>query len=233
MSTNHPRKLSLWHCDKCNRKILHGELRYNCTVCYDYDHCENCATNSDSPHPHRLVPELAYGTAKKHKSHAENIKDVADLLRTAMDIYYDRHCLGTRDRDQADPSIYKDSYSWLTFKTIGDRAKNFGHGLRQLISPRQYLAICAANRPEWVITDFACVFQSIISVPIYTLFTDREMIYVLNNTKISVIVCDGEMVLRFVGIRSECPSVEHIVYMDPIPEELLSKYPVGYTIQYV
>ena len=215
-------KPSYWCCDRCERVINHGELRYNCTVCMNYDYCQECVATAKPAHPHAMVPELAYGQEESK----ECMKvDIATALRAAIAMYWDRHCLGTRDRDQDDPSIYKDSYSWLTFKTIGDRAKNFGHGLRQLINPRQYLAICAANRPEWVITDLACIFQSIISVPIYTLFTDREMIYVLNNTKISVIVCDGEMVSRFVGIRSECPSVEHIVCMDPIPDQLISKYP--------
>ncbi|CAF1606423.1 unnamed protein product [Adineta ricciae] len=212
-------KPSYWYCDRCERVINHGELRYNCTICDNYDYCEQCVATAKPPHPHAMVPELAYGQEESK----ECMKvDIATALRAAIAMYWDRHCLGTRDRDQDDPSIYKDSYSWLTFKTIGDRAKNFGHGLRQLINPRQYLAICAANRPEWVIADFACVFQSIISVPIYTLFTDREMIHVLNNTKISVIVCDGEMLSRFVGIRSECPNVEHIVCMDPIPDELLT-----------
>ncbi|CAF4013379.1 unnamed protein product, partial [Adineta steineri] len=100
--------------------------------------------------------------------------------------------------------------------TIGDRSKNFGHGLRQLIEPRGYLAICAANRPEWMITDFACMLHSIISVPIYCLFNDRDVAYIISNTKISVVVCDNEMLPKFTRLHSQCPSLRHIVCMDPI-----------------
>ncbi|UJR20556.1 hypothetical protein I4U23_023683 [Adineta vaga] len=209
-------KVSFWYCNKCNRTLQHGELRYNCTVCDDFDYCENCLMTSDPPHPHRMVSELSYGPAEKHKSHT---KHVAGLLRIALSMYRDRHCMGIRDQDQSNPSIYKDSYSWFTFKTIGDRAKHFGHGLRQLINPRDYLGICAGNRPEWVITDFACIFQSIISVPIYTLFTDREIAYVINNTKISVIVCDKDMLTRFIAVQPQCSSLRHIVCMDPVLEQ--------------
>ncbi|CAF0854656.1 unnamed protein product [Adineta steineri] len=203
-------KVSFWYCDKCNRKLDHGELRYNCTICDDFDYCENCATTSNSPHPHKMVPELAYGPAEKKMS---RMKGTAALIRAAMTMFCDRHCMGTRD-------IYKNSYSWITFKTIGDRTKNFGHGLRRLIEPRAYLGICAGNRPEWIITDFACILQSIISVPIYTLFTDREIAYVINNTQISVIVCDQNMLERFVALHSQCPTLRHIICMDPIPDTI-------------
>jgi long-chain acyl-CoA synthetase len=110
------------------------------------------------------------------------------------------------------------SYSWLTFKTIGDRVKNFGHGLRQLIEPRGHLAICSLNRPEWMITDFACMFHGIISVPIYRLFSERGIIHVINNTKVSVVVCDAEIRERFVKVAEQCPSLRHIVCMDHISD---------------
>jgi long-chain acyl-CoA synthetase len=111
-------------------------------------------------------------------------------IYAAIEIYCDRHCLGIRDVDKDNPEIYVNSYSWLTYKTVGDRAIDFGHGLRQLIESRSYLGICASNRPEWVITDWACMLHSIITVPIYGLSSDRDMAFIINNTKISVIVCD-------------------------------------------
>jgi hypothetical protein len=144
-------KVSFWYCDKCNRTLKHGEFRYNCTICDDYDYCEQCATTTDSPHPHRMIPELAYGPAEKKK---RRIKDMATHIHAAFDTFWDRHCMGIRNVDKDNSSIYTDSYSWVTFKTIGNRSKNFGHGLRRLIEPRGYLGICAANRPEWMITDF-------------------------------------------------------------------------------
>ncbi|UJR20553.1 hypothetical protein I4U23_023680 [Adineta vaga] len=211
-------KPSYWYCDACQRQINHGETRYNCTVCRNYDYCQQCMTTDNPRHPHRMVPELAYG--REEMKECMKI-DMATGLRAAIAMYWDRHCMGIRDQDQSNPSIYKDSYSWFTFKTIGDRAKHFGHGLRQLINPRDYLGICAGNRPEWVITDFACIFQSIISVPIYTLFTDREIAYVINNTKISVIVCDKDMLTRFIAVQPQCSSLRHIVCMDPISDEVL------------
>ncbi len=215
-----PMKPSYWSCDACDRELNHGEFRFNCTVCNNYDYCEQCFATVSPPHPHRMVRQLAYG--REEEKECSRV-DIATGIRAAVAMYWDRHCLGTRDVDEHNSSIYKDSYSWITFKTVGDRSKNFGHGLRRLIEPRGYLGICAGSRPEWVITDFACIFQSIISVPIYTLFTDREIAYVINNTQVSVIVCDKQMLARFIEIRSQCPSLRHIVCMDPVPDPISSK----------
>ena len=148
---------------------------------------------------------------------------MATGVRAAIAMYWDRHCFGVRDVDENDPTVFLDTYTWFTFKTIGDRSKNFGRGLRRLINPRDYLGICAANRPEWMITDFACLLQSFISVPIYTLFSDHEIAYVINNTNVSVVVCDKKMLERFIHIKSQCPSLVHIICMDPVPDMITCK----------
>jgi hypothetical protein len=212
---------SYWHCDGCGRVILDGEFRFNCTVCENYDYCKQCAATIDPPHPHQMARELAYGPGYANGHVPVNM---ATGIEKVFDMYSNRHCMGVRNVDETNPSIYTDSYSWLTYKTVGDRVENFGHGLRTLIEPRGYLGICAANRPEWMITDFACMIQSIVTVPIYCLFNDREVAYVINNTQVSVIVCDKQMLSRFIQLGVECPSLRHVVCMDPISEITLGKY---------
>ena len=211
---------SNWQCDGCNRTLNHGEYRYNCTVCVDFDFCEECQAKIQPPHKHRMHRELSYGPVEQKEF---SVPSMEDGLRSALRLYHDRYCMGTRDRDPNNPSIYLDSYSWITYQTLNDRKENFGHGLRQLIDERGYLGICAANRPEWLMADFACMFQNLISVPIYCLFTDSEITFVINNTKISVIVCDEDMLKRFIILGKSCPSLRHVVCMDPISQDLLGK----------
>jgi hypothetical protein len=101
-------KSSYWYCDKCNRSLSHGEFRYNCTICDNFDYCEHCATTVDPPHPHRMMRELAFGL--EERTECAKI-DMATGIRAAIAMYWDRHCLGTRDVDKHDPSIYTDTYS--------------------------------------------------------------------------------------------------------------------------
>ena len=211
---------SNWTCDSCERVLEHGEVRFNCIECDDYDHCETCVAKRPKAHPHRMVPELAYGNVEIH---GDPFTDMPTGVRKAISMFSDRHCLGVRDVDPKDPSIYTDTYSWLTYKTIGKRITNFSHGLRRLIEPRGYLGICSANRPEWIITDFACLLQSFISVPIYCLFNDREIAHVIKNTQISTVVCDKGMLPKFIQLSVECSSLRHIVCMDPISDTKTSE----------
>ncbi|CAF1652447.1 unnamed protein product, partial [Adineta ricciae] len=215
-------KSSYFYCDACNRTFRHGTYRYNCTICSNYDLCADCVTIQSPPHPHPLVVELAFGEGEKKVCTDESMRAA---IYYAMEMYCDRHCLGVRDVDKDNPENYSNSYSWLTYKQIGDRAINFGHGLRQLIEPRSYLAICASNRPEWVITDWACLFHDIVSVPIYALTSDRDTTFILNNTAVSVVVCDKQMLPKFLKVHSECPSLRHIICMDSVSPLVLDQSP--------
>jgi len=177
-------------------------------------------TTMQTLHPHPLVRELAFGDGEM------NIRagpSMASAINAAIEIYHDRYCLGVRDIDKDNHDLYLNSYSWQTYKTVGDRARKFGNGLRNFIQPRDYLGICAANRPEWVITDLACILNSIISVPIYCLMSDRDTAFIINNTNISVVVCDKEMLPKFLRLWSECPSLCQLICMDPVSETITSK----------
>ncbi|CAF3967687.1 unnamed protein product, partial [Adineta steineri] len=39
---NPVKKPSFFYCDVCHRTFDHGTYRYNCTVCGNYDQCEEC-----------------------------------------------------------------------------------------------------------------------------------------------------------------------------------------------
>lgn len=178
------------------------------------------------PHPHRLVREVAYGYVEQVECSG---RDLAARIQATIKTFQIRYCMGVRDFDRNDPEKYADTYSWYTYKVIGERTVNFGHGLRRLVQPRTYLGICASNRPEWIITDFACIVQSFVTVPIYHLFNDREIAFIVKNASLSIIVCDKERLPRFINLHSECSSIRHIICMDPIPKNTPSKENFNYT----
>lgn len=197
---------SYWTCALCHRQIPHGADRYNCTVCKDHDECETCAKYLQIKHPHRLVRELAYGSPEIN---VRTGPSMAESLHAVMNMYSDRHCLGIRNTD---------SYTWLKYKKVYKRVQNFANGLRTLVESRESIGICAANRPEWIIADLACLLSSFISVPIYNKMSDRDMTFVINNTKISTIICDKETLPKFIELCSQCSSLHRIICMDSLSQ---------------
>jgi long-subunit acyl-CoA synthetase (AMP-forming) len=75
-----------------------------------------------------------------------------------------------------------------------------------------------------MIAKFACVLHSIITVPMYCLFSDREIIFVINNTKLAAIICDRVMLPTFLRLYSKCPTLRHLICMDPIPDSIIRKF---------
>ncbi|CAF1425221.1 unnamed protein product [Adineta ricciae] len=205
------------YCRNCKRTFKNGEHWYSCLTCSNYNLCHICKVTNPSVHKHDFVCKflMDYGIEKI----CTRI-DLASRILTAIDFNWQKPCFGTRDRSSTNPDEYLDSYSWQTFAAVGDRIKKFSFGLQNLMQSREYLGICAANRPEWIITDLACLLQSIVSVPIYCQLSNRELAFIINNTCISVIVCDREMLLRFIEIHSQCSTFKHLICMDPVPETL-------------
>ncbi|HJX83216.1 MAG TPA: long-chain fatty acid--CoA ligase [Candidatus Angelobacter sp.] len=80
------------------------------------------------------------------------------------------------------------------------------------------VAILSENRPEWMITDFACVCRGIIDVPIYTTLTPDQTAYLLINSGARVVfVSTLEQFKKVRSIQGQT-SVEKIVVMDDIAE---------------
>jgi long-chain acyl-CoA synthetase len=80
------------------------------------------------------------------------------------------------------------------------------------------VAILAENRPEWMITDFACVNTGIVDVPIYATLTADQTLYLLQNSRAKVVFVSTLEQLRKVQSIQAKTSLEKIVVMDDIAE---------------
>ncbi|HEY2390059.1 MAG TPA: long-chain fatty acid--CoA ligase [Candidatus Angelobacter sp.] len=80
------------------------------------------------------------------------------------------------------------------------------------------VAILSENRPEWMITDFACMNTGIVDVPIYATLTAEQTLYLLQNSRAKVIFVSTLEQLRKVQSIQDKTSLEKVVVMDDIAE---------------
>src|ERR1700694_2871697 len=80
------------------------------------------------------------------------------------------------------------------------------------------VAILSENRPEWMISDFACVTTGIIDVPIYTPLTSEQTLYVLQNSGARAIFVSTLDQLRKIQSIQPQTKLEKIVVMDDVAE---------------
>ncbi|XP_053805484.1 long-chain-fatty-acid--CoA ligase 5 [Vidua chalybeata] len=148
----------------------------------------------------------------------EDAKTLYEVFQRGVSISGNGDCLGYRKPKQP--------YQWLTYKQVSDRTKYLGSGLLQKgcqPSPNQFIGIFAQNRPEWIISEYACYTYSMVAVPLYDTLGPEAIVYIVNKADISVVICDtpakAEVLLKSCEDK-KTPCLKIIVLMDLFDKEL-------------
>ena len=82
----------------------------------------------------------------------------------------------------------------------------------------RFIGIFSKNRPEWVLTDIACLFYGITSVPIYDTLGDENISYVFNHTNLTTVFVN-DLGLKALVKTHDMANVKKIVCYDPFTED--------------
>jgi long-chain acyl-CoA synthetase len=84
------------------------------------------------------------------------------------------------------------------------------------IGKGERVAILSENRPEWAVTDFACLSLGVVTVPVYCTLTAEQTLHILRDSGARVIfVSTAEQLRKILAIKDKC-AVERIVLMDDV-----------------
>ena len=128
----------------------------------------------------------------------------------------------TVDRFAAKPAAlrYKAEGRWhdITHREMLQRVTHLALGLRRLgVARGDRVAILSENRPEWAITDYACLCIGVTDVPIYPTLPAAQLTYVLNDSgAVAITVSTASQLAKILAIRSELPHLKHIIAFDRI-----------------
>jgi long-chain acyl-CoA synthetase len=71
----------------------------------------------------------------------------------------------------------------ITYAEFRDVTENIAMGMEALgLKSGDRIAIQSENRPEWVITDFACAHFGIVSATIYPTLMEKQVEYILKDS---------------------------------------------------
>lgn len=78
------------------------------------------------------------------------------------------------------------------------------------------VAILSENRPEWAITDYACLAARAADVPIYPTLPTRQVEYILRDAgAVAVVVSTAGQLEKVLSIRDRLPALAHIIALEP------------------
>ncbi|KAF5866528.1 hypothetical protein ETB97_011413 [Aspergillus alliaceus] len=177
---------------------------------------------SGSEKPGRSKVYRAWNAQKELvKSLDPKILTVHDMFESTANRVPRHHCLGWRPYHPATKTY--GLYHWIDYETVQKRRANFGAGLVELhIShgysrPDQYgIGIWCQNRPEWQITDLACMSQDLYSVSIYDVFASDAVEYIINHAELNCIVTSLQHIATLLKLKPMLPALKIIVSLDPL-----------------
>ncbi|HEX7025577.1 MAG TPA: long-chain fatty acid--CoA ligase [Gemmatimonadales bacterium] len=105
----------------------------------------------------------------------------------------------------------------MSYAELLDRVHAGTAGLRELgLAAGDRVALLSENRPEWAITDFACLAARCADVPVYPTLPARQIEYILRDSGAAAIfVSSAVQLAKIQEIRSSLPSLRHVVTFDP------------------
>jgi fatty-acyl-CoA synthase len=110
---------------------------------------------------------------------------VGDALRIAAHTWGDRVTL-------LEGTAAPEARSW-TFSALLVEAEQTARSLLRRFAPGEHVAICAANRPEWVLVEFGAALAGIVLVTANPACTGEELAYVLRQSKARGILVQPEL----------------------------------------
>jgi long-chain acyl-CoA synthetase len=105
----------------------------------------------------------------------------------------------------------------IAYRELADRVHDFSLGLCELgVRHGDRVAILSENRPEWAITDYACLAARAADVPIYPTLPARQAEYILRDSgAVAVVVSTAAQLEKVRSVRERLPSLAHVIGLDP------------------
>ena len=113
-------------------------------------------------------------------------------------------------------------YEWLAYSTVQRRRADFGVGLVELhrregVEDETYgIGLWCQNRPEWQITDLACMSQSLFSVSLYDTLGPDASEYIIRHASLACVVTSLPHVPTLLKLKPRLPGLKLIVVLDPL-----------------
>ena len=117
-------------------------------------------------------------------------------------------------------------YTWITYEEANRKILNFARGLNVLnLCPIheienddsfRLLGIYSKNRPEWLLSYFGAVRDSITIVTVYDTLGDIALEYIFNQTRLTTIVLEAKVLEKFYNLAKEQKTgkIKNLIVLD-------------------
>ncbi len=104
----------------------------------------------------------------------------------------------------------------ISYRDMAEQVQDLSVGLLELgVRPGDRVAILSENRPEWAITDYACLAARCTDVPLYPTLPAKQAEYILRDSgAVLVMVSTAAQLAKVQSVRAGLPALSHVVAFD-------------------
>src|SRR5467141_5176192 len=126
----------------------------------------------------------------------------------------------TVDRHAGLPAAFRSKVAgaWvpITHRQALERVQAISLGLHELgIKPGDKVAIISENRPEWALSDYACLTARATDVPIYPTLPAKQTEYILRDSEsVAAFVSTAAQLDKILEVKGNLPGLRHVIVFD-------------------
>ncbi|KAL1958350.1 hypothetical protein VTO42DRAFT_4667 [Malbranchea cinnamomea] len=175
---------------------------------------------SEKPGRSKVYRHWKIGGGELLKTLDPNIRTGHDLFEQTALRQPKSPCFGFRPWNPATKSWGK--YQWMDYQTVQKRRAHLGVGLVELhrqIGIQGYhfgIGLWCQNRPEWQITDLACMSQSLFTVSLYETLGPDATEFIIQNAELACVACSLPHIPTLLKLKARLPTLKIIVSLDPL-----------------
>jgi long-chain acyl-CoA synthetase len=149
-----------------------------------------------------------------------NVRTAHDIFEATVQQTPRSRCLGKRSYDPVKQAW--GPYEWEDYGTVQKRRADIGVGLVELhqragVTETKYgIGLWCQNRPEWQITDLACMSQSLFSVSLYDTLGPEASEYIVRHANLHCVVTSLPHIPTLLRLKPRLPSLKMIISLDPL-----------------
>lgn len=148
----------------------------------------------------------------------DRMPNIVALIARAAERHADREALRWKlTKAQRAEEGGEGKWTSRTYREMWDWVMSLSLGLRDLgLADGEAVCIIARTRPEWTVADLASLALGAVTCPIYPQSEPGQAAFMINNVGARVVfVENAQQAAKVASIRAECPTIEHVITLDP------------------
>ena len=133
---------------------------------------------------------------------------------TLTQLFFD--ALTRFDRPDAYQVRRNGRYTSISHASVHQRVRHLALGLESLgLNSGDRVAILSENRPEWALSDWACLTLGVADVPIYPTLPAEQIPHILNDSgAVAILVSTAAQAAKIAAVRASVPALRHVIVFD-------------------